>query len=230
LENAIPSSDPRIMKNILRIIRDRKIVGILGVGGLVWSSTWFFSSLRSALNIVFQVERERGIVRGKAIDLLMVLLVGIFLLMSMGITSMITLAQSYRFNPFLDMRPILRFILRYLIPYFFTFWMSFLIYKIIPNKKIGFRPALQAAIFTSLLWEIAKQLFGWYVMHLGSFSMVYGSLSTLAVFFFWIYYSSTILLLGGEVAYSLEKEMAESQRRIFQKKKGGRRTNITPSF
>jgi membrane protein len=210
LENAIPSSDPKIMRNMLRIIRDRKIVGILGVGGLVWSSTWFFSSLRSALNIIFQVERGRGILRGKAIDLLMILLVGASLLMSMGITSMITLAQSYRFNPFVDMRPIFRFILRYLIPYVFTFWMSFLIYKIIPNKKIGFKPAFQAAIFTSLLWEIAKQLFGWYVMHLGGFSMIYGSLGTLAIFFFWMYYSSTILLLGGEVAYSLEEGIAKN--------------------
>jgi membrane protein len=147
--------------------------------------------------------------------------------MSMGITSMITLAQSYRFSLFLDMMPILRFILKYLTPYFFTFWMSFLIYKIIPNKKIGFKPALQAAIFTSLLWEIAKQLFGWYVMHLGRFSMVYGSLSTLAIFFLWIYYSSTILLLGGEVAFLLEKELAKSRPKIFQKKKGG---TITFSF
>jgi membrane protein len=227
LENAVPSSDPKVMKNILTIIRDRKIVGILGVGGLIWSSTWVFSSLRSALNIVFHVERERGIFRGKAIDLFMILLVGIFLMMSMGLTSMVTLAQSYRFTLFLDMMPILRFILKYLVPYFFTFWMSFLIYKIIPNKRIGFKPALQAAIFTSLLWEIAKQFFGWYVSHLGRFSMVYGSLSTLAIFFLWIYYSSAILLLGGEVAYSLEKEMAKSLPKTFQKKKGG---TITPSF
>jgi uncharacterized BrkB/YihY/UPF0761 family membrane protein len=28
--------------------------------------------------------------------------------------------------------------------------------------------------------------------------MVYGFLSTLAVFFLWVYYSSAILLLGGE--------------------------------
>jgi membrane protein len=83
--------------------------------------------------------------------------------------------------------------------------MCFLIYKIIPNRKIQFKTALQAALFTSLLWEVAKQLFGWYVLHLGRFSMVYGSLSTLAIFFFWIYYSSVILLMGGEVAFLLEK-------------------------
>jgi len=50
------------------------------------------------------------------------------------------------------------------------------------------------------------RLFGWYVLHLGRFSMVYGSLSTLAVFFLWIYYSSAILILGEEVAFLLEKK------------------------
>jgi len=204
-ENAIPSLDPRVMRNVLRIIRDRKIVGILGIGGLIWTSTWFFSSLRTALNMIFQVEKDRGILRGKAIDLLMIFLAGIFLLMSMILTSGITFIQSYRFGPFLSLGPSLRFILKYIIPFFFTFWMCFLIYKIIPNRKIHFKTALQAALFTSLLWEVAKQLFGWYVQHLGRFSMVYGSLSTLAIFFLWIYYSSVILLLGGEVAFLLEK-------------------------
>ena len=206
MENAFPSLDPRIMRSILRIIRDRKIVGVVGIGGLVWTSTWVFSSLRTALNIVFQANKGRSILRGKAIDLLMIFLAGIFLLISMGFTSAINIFQGYRVSPFLDMVPLIRFILKYFIPFFFTFWMCFLIYKIIPNKKVYFKPALQAALFTSLLGEVAKQLFSWYILHLGRFSMVYGSLSTLAMFFIWVYYSSAILLLGGEVAFLLEKE------------------------
>jgi len=206
MENAFPSLDPKIMNNLLRIIRDRKIVGGLGIVGLVWTSTCVFSSLRTALNMVFQVETGRGILRGKGIDLLMILLVGIFLLISMLITSGVAFVQGYRFRPFLDMMPIVRFVLKYLIPFFFTFWMCFLIYKIIPNKKIRIKTALQAALFTSLLWEVSKQLFGWYVLHLGRFSVLYGSLSTLAIFFLWVYYSSVILLLGGEVAFLIEKK------------------------
>jgi membrane protein len=103
------------------------------------------------------------------------------------------------------MQPILQLILKYLIPFFFTFWMFFLIYKIVPNKRIHFKVALQVAFFTGLLWEVAKQFFGWYVLHLGRFSIIYGSLSTLAIFFFWIYYSAAIFLLGGEVAALLEE-------------------------
>ncbi len=205
LQDVVPSLDPQIMKNIMRMIRHRKIVGVLGIGGLIWTSTWIFSSLRTVFNIVFQVEKGRGILHGKALDLLMVLFAGTFLLISMVLTSAITIVQGYSFSPFLDMKPITRFILKYLIPFFFTFWMSFLIYKIIPNKKVNFESALQAAFFTSLFWEIAKQLFGWYVLHLGRFSMVYGSLSALAIFFLLVYYSSAILILGGEFTFLLEE-------------------------
>ena len=210
MENAFPSLDPKIMNNLLRIIRDRKIVGGVGIIGLVWTSTWVFSSLRTALNIVFQVDTSRGILRGKGIDLLMIILAGTFLLISMVLTSGVTFVQGYRFSPFLNMMPIIRFVLKYLIPFFFTFWMCFLIYKIIPNKKIHLKTALQAALFTSVLWEVSKQLFGWYILHVGRFSILYGSLSTVAIFFLWIYYSSVIFLLGGEVAFLIEKKRLDT--------------------
>ena len=96
--------------------------------------------------------------------------------------------------------------------------MSFLIYKIIPNKKVNYRSALHAASFTSLFWEIAKQLFGWYVLHLGRFPMVYGSLGTLAIFFLFVYYSSAILILGGEIVFLLEKRSTISRANQHLKK------------
>lgn len=207
LENVAPSLDPRIMKNILRVMRDRNIVGILGIGGLIWTSIWVFSSLRTALNIIFQVKKGQGILRGIVIDLLMILLVGSFHLASMILTSVMTYLMRYRFSfksP-LELGAVIGLFLKYIIPFFFSFWMFFLIYKILPNKKINFKTALQAALFTSLLWEGAKQFFGWYVLGLGRFTVIYGSLSALAIFVLWVYYSSTILLLGGEVACLLER-------------------------
>jgi len=210
LENVAPSLDPRIMKNILRVIRDRKIVGVLGIGGLTWASIWVFSTLRTVLNIIFQVKKGQGIIRGIATDLLMIFLVGSLHLTSMTLASVMVYLKRYRFNfksP-LRLSVLVGFSLKYIIPFLLSFWMFFLIYKIIPNKKISPRTALQAALFTSLLWEGAKHLFGLYVLSLPGLTMVYGSLSALAIFVLWAYYSSTILVMGGEVAYFLEKERA----------------------
>jgi membrane protein len=210
LENVAPSLDPKVMKNILTVIRDRKIVGVLGVGGLIWASIWVFTTLRTALNIIFQVKKGRGMIHGIAIDLLMILLVGSLHLTSMIFTSLIVYLKRYRlsFRFPLDLGVLIGLSLKYVIPFLLSFWMFFLIYKIVPNKKITSRTALQAALFTSLLWEGAKHLFGLYVLNLGGFVMIYGSLGALAVFVLWIYYSSTILLMGGEVAYFLERERA----------------------
>jgi YihY family inner membrane protein len=87
LESFLPSSDPGIIRNILRIIRNRKIVGGLGIAGLLWTSTWVFSSIRRTFNIVFREERERGLLWGKAIDLLMIVLAGVFLFVSITLSS-----------------------------------------------------------------------------------------------------------------------------------------------
>jgi membrane protein len=206
LENIFPSLDPQIMENFLRIMQDRQIVGILGLGGLAWTSTWVFSSLRTALNLIFEVSKGRGIIRGKVVDLFMIFLAGIFLLLSMVFTSAINIFQSYQYPFRINIGPLFALILKYFFPFFFTFCMFFLIYKIAPNKIIPSAIAFKAASFTSLLWEVAKHLLGWYVLHLGRFSLIYGSLGTLVVFFLWIYYSSIIFLLGAEIAALMEKK------------------------
>ena len=86
-----PSLDPRITESILKIVQDRRIVGILGMVGLLWTSTWVFSSLRSALNIIFRVKRDRSLLRGKASDLFLPFLGGPRPLMSMALSSVINL-------------------------------------------------------------------------------------------------------------------------------------------
>ena len=65
--------------------------------------------------------------------------------------------------------------------------------------------AFKATFVASILWEVAKQLFGWYILHLGRFSALYGSVATLAIFLLWIYYTAAIFLFGGEIANLLEQ-------------------------
>jgi membrane protein len=205
-----PALDPKIMRNLTDVIQNRQIVGILGFVGLLWISTWVFGSLRIVLNIVFRVEKSRGMLQGIGVDLLMILLVGILLLVSMILSSVVTFLQGYQGQIPVAIGPTIQWILKYLLPFFLTFCMFFLIYKIIPNKRVHFTSALQAALITSLLWELAKHLFAWYVVHLAGYSIFYGSLSTLAIFVLWVYYSSTILVVGGEFAYFLEEDRQRS--------------------
>ena len=117
------------------VIQNRQIVGILGFVGLLWFSTWVFSSLRVALNIVFRTEKSRRILRGIAVDLLMILLVGILLLVSMILSSVVTFLPGYQGRIPVAIGPTIQWILKYLLPFFLTVCMFFLIYQIIPNQE-----------------------------------------------------------------------------------------------
>ncbi len=205
-----PALDPKVMKNLMDVIQNRQIVGILGFVGLLWFSTWVFTSLRIALNIVFRVEKSRGMLWGIAVDLFMILLVGVLLLVSMILSPLVIWLQGYHGRIPVAIGPTIQWILKYLIPFSLTYCMFSLIYKIIPTKRVHIKSALQAALFSSLLWELAKHLFAWYVVHLSGYSIFYGSLSTLVIFVLWVYYSSMILVVGGEFAYFLEEDRKRS--------------------
>jgi membrane protein len=207
---AAPALDPKIMENLADVMKNRQIVGILGFVGLLWISTWVFGSLRIVLNIVFRVEKSQGMLQGIGVDLLMILLVGSLLLVSMILSSAVTFLQGYQDRILVAIGPTIQWILKYLLPFFLTYCMFVLIYKIIPHRRIHFSSALQAALFAGLLYELAKHLFAWYVVHLARYSIFYGSLSTLVIFVLWVYYSSTILVVGGEFAYFLEEDRQRS--------------------
>jgi membrane protein len=206
LRNAAPAMDPGIMNSLMNVIERRQAIGIAGFAGLVWFSTWLFASLRVALHIVLKVARPRGIVHAFGIDLLMVGAVGVLFLMNMALSSFFAFLQSHQeWIPVLA-GPAIRLTLRYLLPFFLTFCVFSLIYKVIPNEVVNLRSTLKVSLLTSLFWEAAKHLFAWYVSNIAEYSLVYGSLSTLVVFVLWIYYSSTIFVIGGELLYLLEKE------------------------
>jgi len=210
LRDVAPALDPKIAKNLTDVIQHRQVVGVLGFIGLLWISTWVFGSLRIAFNIVFRVEKSRGMLRGIGIDLLMILLTGILLVVSLFLSSVMAASQSFRGQIPVVIGPTLQWVLKYALPFILTFCMFFLIYKIIPHQKVHVKSALQAALVTGLLWELTKHLFTWYVVHIARYSNLYGSLNTLVVFVLWVYYSSTIVIVGAEFAYFLEEDRQRS--------------------
>lgn len=210
LRNVAPTLDPKILGSFMDLVENRRILGILGFLGLLWISTWVFGSLRTALSIVFREDKGRGMLRGIAIDLLMILLAGALLLASMMLSSAVTIIQGEGWPISVTIGLVLRWILKYLLPLFLTCGVFFLIYKITPKCEVHFLSALQASLFAGLLWELAKHFFAWYVAHVAQYSLFYGSLSTLIIIVLWMYYSSAILVVGAEFAFFIEKNRPTS--------------------
>lgn len=179
--------------------------GFLGIGTLllVWFSTRLIGTLRTVLRAIFDVQDDRGIIRGKIFDIKMVFAAGTLLAINVGLTIILDIAIESG-TRLVGLSPghirYFRLIYGQAIAFLVIWAMFLLIYRYLPPRRAQWRTALLAATFTGALFEVMKQLFAWYATSIANYNSTYGSLSTLFILFFWIYYSAIVFILGGEIA------------------------------
>lgn len=85
-----------------------------------------------------------------------------------------------------------------------AFWV---IYFVLPNRDQRRRKLLllKASAIAALLWVAASLAFRVYISNFGSYSQTYGLLGTVIVLLLWLYVTSLVILLGGEVASEMER-------------------------
>jgi membrane protein len=188
---------------VSQIIAGRTQAGVIGLLLFVWFSTRLMGSLRSVLREVFDLQEDRGIVQGKIFDAFVVVIFGTLFLANTGITIALEAVHTYgvQLLGVEDVAEVRAFQAIYgqLLAFGFIFVMYALMYRYLPARRIPWRIALIAATFTSVAWELLKAGFAWYVANFADYTSTYGALATLILLVFWIYYSSVVFILGGEV-------------------------------
>ncbi|MEE9288065.1 MAG: YihY/virulence factor BrkB family protein, partial [Bacteroidota bacterium] len=86
-----------------------------------------------------------------------------------------------------------------LISFFLTTLMFYIAYRYIPNERPMPRVALISAVTTGVFWELASRGFSLYLSELRPFARVYGTYAFLLVTLVWVYYSSLMFVVGGEM-------------------------------
>ena len=176
---------------------------ILGVIGLLWPAIALFGTIRDALNIAWGIRRGRGLVRQHLFDLAAV--VGLVALVAASIAGTIALhalrnVSSLVVGSHSPRVDLLWSITALAFPAAITFTALLLIYRYVPNVRHGFRDVWPGAIVATLLFELGKHAFTWYVANWSQVELLYGALGTVMLFLLWVYLSAMILLLGAEIA------------------------------
>jgi membrane protein len=191
-----------IFSRIDEVIRHKRLAGYLGVGGLLVAASGLFSSLRTVLNAVFGVTEGKNVVVGKLRDFGMVLVVLIsFLVSTIALTALEVARESadrigfLRYSRFGTMGEGSISVLSFCI----VFVICSAIYYLVPYDDLGKKVVALSALWAALLWELAKQAFGYYVAHFASVGRIYGTYVMIVVVAFWIYYSCVVLILGAEI-------------------------------
>ncbi len=174
----------------------------IGLVALFWAGSQAFVNLEMAINTAWDAPM-RGFVKSRLIAIIMLLIVGLLLVASFGITAAASAVRSQDYVVFgrsvSDAFGLVWNILLYVLPIGFSILTFTLIYKVLPNVHVHRGAAFAGGTVAGLLWEIAKYGFSWYVNNIANYSAVYGSLAGIILLLVWINYSSLVTILGAQI-------------------------------
>ena len=173
---------------------------------VLWAGSWVFAVIERALNRIWRTT-SRTFLHGRALTLGMLAIVGVLLLCSVLLTSVLVFLQEfagrlplqlvkYRFaasvgSAFWESVLALASLL-------VTFTLFALVYRFMPNAYVTLRDTLPGAVLGGLLWEAAKYAFAWSLNYF-HYDQIYGPVGAVVAVLTWGYVSSLVLLFGAQL-------------------------------
>ena len=187
---------------------------IIGATALFLTTMTLFSTLRAVLSNVFREEwhEHRSIIRGYAFDMRMVVQVGLFFILTIGL-SILMRTLNVAGTEFIQQigldyvwlqagwRRVFKFF-GLVLPFLLSTAMFFQLIYLNPRPHPPARSAWLGAIVAAVLWEIAKNALTFYAVRVGSFAGVgiaAGTFGLVIALVFWTYYSGIVFIIGAFV-------------------------------
>ena len=173
----------------------------LGALTLVFGLWGVFGELQDALNTIWGVRARPGrgvigVIKERFWSFTMVVGIGFLLLVSLAASAW--LAAVGKFFSRLSPLPVaVMETANALLSFVIIGLMFALIYKLLPDVRMGWRSVWVGAAVTALLFTIGKSLIGLYLGR-STVASVYGAAGALIVILLWIYYSAQVVFFGAE--------------------------------
>jgi membrane protein len=173
----------------------------------LWSANAAVKSIFDTLNIVYAEPEKRGFIKLNAISLAFTAAGIAFVLVAIG--TMVVLPTVLRFFGLSQItQTVVKFAQWPALLIVITFALACL-YRFGPSRKVArWRWITWGSVFAAFGWLIASVLFSWYAANFGSFNKTYGSLGAAIGFMTWIWLSSIVVLIGGELNAEMEHQTA----------------------
>jgi len=210
--NFMPEEASELILGVIDEIRQTGGITMLSFSMLttLWSASRGSNALIKGLNKAYDVEEDRSFFKVRGVAILSTVGVPLMIIVSFLFLVFGELIGSFVFGKLNASEYFLSIwnMLRYLIPIsgMIVYFMFF--YKFAPNRRLSFKEVIFGALFASIGWIVVSMLFSFYVGNFGNFSRVYGSLGSVIVLLLWLYISSNILILGGEINAILAQKRA----------------------
>ena len=195
------------------LIVGKQVIGGIGLLMLLWFSGGVFFTIETAVNKIFRVSLKRGFLKRTVVVYFFMLLAGLMLLTSIFITVLAAIVSDlslsvFGINP--AKIPVLWNVFFSLVPPTLMMLMFAIIYKVGPKTKVYWKSAFGGGMLASVLWELSRRAFSWYLSNVALYNKLYGALGALVAVFIWIYYSATIFIIGVEFGAILNERQEKN--------------------
>jgi membrane protein len=209
-----PGSGEDVRDLLALLTRERRVTGLLGAAGLLLGSTQLFSLARTVTNTAFEAPAGGSAVRGFALDVLLVGVLGLVgVAVAIALVLVVTLADLiHQMLPGLPISGWIRLAGAGLL-YAALLLLLYLVYRVSPSVRVPAASAAVATLAVAALWELARWLLTTYVALFARYGRLYGSLGVAVAALVWIYYSAALFVLGAEVAAVMTSDLSSRRRR-----------------
>ncbi|HEY7809144.1 MAG TPA: YihY/virulence factor BrkB family protein [Allosphingosinicella sp.] len=184
---------------------------LLAIGLAVYGASKGAGAIVKALNIAYEIKETRGFIKTTLLALAITL--GLMVMIAAATLAASTISFVEQLLPFSS--PFVHVLLQIVSALFAVAVVGLgiaLLYRYGPDRPDApwawVTPGSAAA---TLLWVTASTGFGLYVSNFGNYNATYGSLGGVVVFLTWLYITSYVLLMGGELNSELERMQSEKQ-------------------
>lgn len=188
--------------NNVNLYNSGTIATIIGVIVLLFSASAVFAEIQSSINYIwgFKAKPNKGLIRfvkNRLLSFSMVVSVGFILLVSLMVNSVVEVLYDQLGFFFKEETIYLVSVVNNIVVFVIISLLFFIIFKTLPDGKIGWRETLAGACFTAVMFMVGKFGIGLYLGTTAS-SSLYGAAGSLTVILLWVYYSAMILYFGAE--------------------------------
>lgn len=210
LEGIMPGGGMDIIKEQVQTLTSGppKILGfgvLFGLATSLWSANQGTKALFDALNVVNDETETRGFLRRTATTLAFTLGALAFLVLAM--TAVVAVPVVLSFLGLSSITDELIRLARWPLLLAVVGLLLALVYRYGPSReRAKWRWVNWGSGFAAVSWLVGSAVFSWYVANFGSYNKTYGSLGAVVGFMTWIWISTIIVLIGGELNAELEHQ------------------------
>jgi membrane protein len=224
----LPAHQEFIVRNMGLLANPRRKVQIISIIALLISSTGVFLPLEVALNRVWKVKKNRSYLRNQLLSIALAFCVGVLALFSIVFTAAQGHLLAIVFHGSTEgaFFTLLGGVFLRVSAAILSISIFFLIYWILPNRKLPVRAVLPTAIVAGLLWEAAKTIYV-LVLPLLNLDAAYGPFSVSVGLMIWAFITGLILLAGAQFSATrhtlrmARQADAEHRRKVAAEKAAG---------